>query len=177
VEVAGCVVILVFRMALSKTMNAKVSADISANEFEGAKGVYVLILAALLLLNGCMVRSESDVLGKYELKVGTSEIALEILPDKSFSEKIVWKNGNSINRSGKWSWANNGISLDQLWIPSEFAPDYILQADASASTNGQPKYTEPGHWFIGPEKHWGTITLSVFPDADIDFKMVSHAFR
>ena len=148
------------------------------NEFQVAKGVYLLILGALLSLNGCMmVRSESDVLGGYELKVGMSKIALEILPDKSFSEKIVWKNGNSINRSGKWSWANNGISFDQLWIPPEFAPDYILQADASVSASGQPKYTEPGHWLIRPERHWGTVTLSVFPDADIDFKMVSHAFR
>ena len=117
-----------------------------------------------------MVKSESDVLGEYELKSGNGRIALKVSPDKSFSETIFWSNGKVENRSGKWLWAENGISFDQLWIPSEFAPDYILQADASA--NKQPKYTEPGHWSMGVEKHWGTVMLPIFPDADVNFKMV-----
>jgi hypothetical protein len=119
-----------------------------------------------------MVRSESDVSGECELKGGNGKITLKVFPDKSFSEMIYWPNGKVDNRSGEWIWAENGISFDQLWIPSEFAPDYILQADASTKANKQPKYTEPGHWSMRAEKHWGTVTLPIFPDADINFKMV-----
>jgi len=138
-----------------------------------ARSVLLLILATLLFASGCtMVKSESDVLGEYELKVGKGKIELKILPDRSFSETIFWPTGKAENRSGKWLWAENGISFDQLWIPSEFAPDYILQADASAKENKQPKYTEPGHWFMRAEKHWGTVTLPIFPDADVSFEMV-----
>jgi len=119
-----------------------------------------------------MVKSESDVLGEYELKVGTGRIELKVSPDKSFSETIFWPSGKVDSRSGKWLWGEGGIGFDQLWIPREFAPDYILQADASAKTNKQPKYTEPGYWWGRPEKHWGTVTLPIFPDADVSFKMV-----
>ena len=119
-----------------------------------------------------MVKSESDVLGEYELRAERGKIVLNIAPDKSFSETIYWPNKQVESRSGKWLWSQNGISFDQLWIPSEFAPDYILQADASAKANKQPKYTDPGYWSIRPERHWGTVTLSIFPDADLNFKMV-----
>lgn len=135
-----------------------------------------LLVVVLLSLNGCMmVKSESDVLGRYELKVGANTISLKLSSDKSFTEEIAWQGGKVQNHSGKWLWVNEGISFDQLWIPREFAPEYILQADASASENKQPKYTEPGHWFIRPERHWGKVILPVFPDADTEFKMVSHA--
>lgn len=119
-----------------------------------------------------MVNSESDVLGEYELKAANGKIVLTVLPDRSFSETIVWPSRKVENRSGKWLWAENGISFDQLWIPSEFAPEYILRADAEAKANKQPKYTEPGHWSMRAEKHWGTVTLPIFPDADVNFKMV-----
>jgi hypothetical protein len=76
------------------------------------------------------------------------------------------------SRSGKWLWSQNGIGFDQLWIPPEFAPGYILQADASAKANKQPQYTEPGSSWGRPEKHWGTVILPIFPDADVNFKMV-----
>ena len=136
----------------------------------------MLIVAMLLSLNGCtMVKSESDVLGEYELKLGANKIALKVSADKSFSEEITWQGGKVQNHSGKWMWANEGISFDQLWIPPKFAPQYILQADASVRENKQPKYTEPGHWFIRPEKHWGKVILPIFPDADTEFKMVSQA--
>jgi hypothetical protein len=138
-----------------------------------ARNVRLLILAASLFMTGCsMVKSESDVLGEYELRTENGKIVLQVSPDKSFSETIYWPNGKVERRSGKWLWNQNGISFDQLWIPSEFAPDYILQADASAKANKQPKYTEPGHWSGRAEKHWGTVTLPIFPDADVNFKMI-----
>jgi len=132
--------------------------------------LFVLILAFMI---GCsQVRSQSDVIGEYELKVKTGRIELQLSPDGIFSETIFRPTGKVENRRGKWLWAEQGISFDQLWIPPEFAPDYILQADASANANKQPKYTEAGHWFIRPEKHWGSIILPIFPDADVMFKMV-----
>lgn len=135
--------------------------------------VLLLISAALILATGCsMVKSESDVVGEYELKVGNGRIALKVSPDRNFSETIFWPNGKVENRSGKWLWGEGGIGFDQLWIPPEFAPDYILQADAEARANKQPKYTEPGYSWGRPEKHWGTVTIPIFPDADVNFKMV-----
>lgn len=138
----------------------------------------MLVIALLLSLNGCMnVKSQSDVVGEYRLGVGANEITLKIFPDRRFSEKIVTQNGKIEDHSGKWSWANDNISFDQLWIPREFAPPYILRADSSAGANNQPKYTEPGHWVVSPEWHWGTVILPVFPDADTNFKMISHGSR
>ena len=142
-------------------------------QFRVISCAFLLMLMALLFLSGCsMVKSESDVLGEYELRAERGKIVLNVSPDKTFSETIYWPSEKVESRSGRWLWSQNGISFDQLWIPSEFAPDYILQADASAKANKQPKYTDPGHWSIRPERHWGTITLSIFPDADVNFKMV-----
>jgi hypothetical protein len=147
--------------------------EMRTTQFQPARSVLLLVLATLLFATGCtLVKSESDVLGEYELKVGKGKIVLKVSPDKSFSETICWPNGKVEDRSGKWLWNNHTINFDQLWTPSEFAPDYILQADASAKENKQPKYTEPGHWAIQPEKHWGTVTWPIFPDADVNFKMV-----
>jgi hypothetical protein len=146
--------------------------------FQPARIVLLVVLATFLFTNGCtMVRSESDVLGEYELKVGTGKIELKILPDKSFSERIFWSTGKVENRSGKWVWTENGIGFDQLWIPPEFAPDYILRADAEATANRQPKYTEPGYSWGRPEKHWGTVMIPIFPDADVRFQMIRKFHR
>src|SRR5277367_4051550 len=118
-----------------------------------ARFMRLLILVASLFMTGCtLVKSESDVLGEYELRAGNGKIVLQVSPDKNFSETIYWPTGKVESLSGKWLWNKHIINFDQLWIPSEFAPDYILQADASAKANKQPKYTEPGHWAIQPER-------------------------
>jgi hypothetical protein len=141
-----------------------------------ARSVLLLTLAASLFMTGCtIVKSESDVMGEYELRAGDGKIVLQVSPDKNFSETIYWPTGKVESRSGKWLWNKHIINFDQLWIPPAFAPDYILQADASAEK--QPKYTEPGHWAIQPERHWGTVTLSIFPDADVNFKMTRRYSR
>lgn len=138
-----------------------------------ARGIFPFILTASLVLSGCsMVKSESDVRGTYELRAASGKIVLNVSPHMSFYETIYWPSGRIESRSGNWQWAGSGISFDQLWIPSEFAPDYILQADSSPVPNRQPKYTEPGHWFVRAEKHWGIVTLPIFPNADINFEMV-----
>lgn len=81
-----------------------------------ARSVLLLVLATLLFASGCtLVKSESDVLGEYELKVGKGKIELKILPDRSFSETIFSPTGRVESRSGKWLWAENGISFDRLW--------------------------------------------------------------
>ena len=121
----------------------------------------LVILAALLCLTRCtLVRSESDVWGEYELKVGNGKIELKVSPDRRFSETILWPDGKVATRSGQRLWNENRVSLDPLWIPPAFAPDYILRADASAAK--QPKYTESGHWAIQPEKHWEPLHFRFF---------------
>lgn len=140
-------------------------------QFQVARSVRLLLLTTLLCTTGCrFVKSESDVLKEYELKARKGKIELKVLPNRSFSETIFWPAGKVESRSGHWLWNKDILNFDQLWIPSAFAPEYILQADESAGK--QPKYTDPGHWAIRPEKHWGTVTLPIFPDADVSFQMV-----
>lgn len=138
----------------------------SANAFR-----LTLPVAMLLFMTGCsMVKSRSDVVGNYRLNTKKGKITLQLLQDGHLSEVIVWPSGRQETRSGNWSWSEskNVLNLDQLWIPREFAPDYIQEADASAKDGA--KYTEPGHWTMRPEKHWGAVILSVFPDNEESFE-------
>jgi len=139
----------------------------------------LLSLVLLAILNcsqfGCYsVRSEPDIIGIYELKVGDNQIHLNVLPGGSFTEIIKWGSGKSDERQGKWYWNNGSIALDGLWIPEAFAPDYIIRADAQNDPK-QAKYLEPGNWAVSAERHWGTVILSIFPDADVNFRMVKRA--
>lgn len=136
--------------------------------------ILAVFCAALV---GCYsVKSKSEIVGVYELQVGRDRISLMVSPDQSFTETIQWASGKAEKRTGKWYWNRGSVSFDSLWIPKSFAPDYIEQADAESSSS-QPKYTDPGTWAVSAEHHWGTITLTIFPDADIYFKMVSHPPR
>jgi hypothetical protein len=117
-----------------------------------------------------------DVIGLYELKVGNDQISLDVASDQSFTETIRWASGKVEQRKGKWYWNRSSVAFDGLWIPKSFAPDYIEAADAKSGSK-QPKYTDPGNWSVSAEKHWGKVTLAVFPDADIYFKMVGHSSR
>jgi hypothetical protein len=70
---------------------------------QAARSVLLLVLATLLFASGCtLVKSESDVLGEYELKVGKGKLELKILPDRSFSETIFWP-----TRSTEWGLRSN----------------------------------------------------------------------
>jgi hypothetical protein len=140
-----------------------------------------MAVASLVALSSTLVacyyvRSKSDVVGFYELKVGHDLISLEIAPDERFAETIRWASGKVEKRTGTWHLNNGYLDFDELWIPKSFAPDYILQADSESGPN-QPKYTEPGHWTLSAESHWGTITMPIFPDADINFRKVAHSSR
>jgi hypothetical protein len=139
-------------------------------QFRAVTWVLLLNIAPLFFLIGCYtITSESDVIGEYRLD-GNGKIELKVLPDKTFSETIFWPSGKIEKISGKWEWHQSGISFDQLWIPAEFAPNYIRQTDAHSEN--QPKYTEPGSWSMTPESHWGTATLPIFPDDELNFKMI-----
>ena len=132
--------------------------------------LYLLLTLASMFAAGCsMVDSRSDVVGNYRLETKGGEISLRLSEDGHFSETIRWASGKQDTRSGSWYWSEKVINFDQLWIPREFTPSYIQDADASAK--GQPKYTEPGQWTVTPERHWGTIILSIFPDNDENFRM------
>jgi hypothetical protein len=76
--------------------------------------------------------------------------------------------GQVDKRTGRWDWGAGRLSFDELSIPKSFAPNYLRPTESS----GSPKYTEPGHWSISPENHWGTVVLPIFPNEDVNFKMV-----
>jgi hypothetical protein len=129
----------------------------------------LLIFAVSAFMVGCsMVTSREALVGKYRLNTKSGSITLDLSEDGHFFETIVRPSGAKDTVAGSWSWNQNVLNFDRLWIPREFAPDYIQQADALAKD--QPKYTEPGHWGMRPEKHWGTVILSIFPDNDENFR-------
>jgi hypothetical protein len=89
--------------------------------FQPARIVLLVVLATFLFTNGCtMVRSESDVLGEYELKVGTGKIELKILWDKSFSERIFWSTGKvekpfgKMGMGRKWNWFRSAMDSSRV---------------------------------------------------------------
>jgi hypothetical protein len=138
-----------------------------------------MFVASLVALSSALVacysvRSKPDVVGFYQLKGEHDLISLEIGPDERFTETIRWASGKVEKRTGAWRWNNGFLSFDELWIPRSFAPDYILQADAESGPT-MPKYTEPGHWVLSAESHWGTVTLQVFED--VSFRMVERSSR
>jgi hypothetical protein len=137
-------------------------------------GWFLLTVMVATALVGCVpVRARSEVVGVYELNGGKQKITLEVFPSETFTETIIFASGQTERRTGGWHWAPGRIGFDGLWIPKSFAPDYILHAD-SAAKGTQPKFTDAGYWSLSAENHWGTMTLPIFPDADIGFTMVRH---
>lgn len=132
----------------------------------------LLLIVALLLPNGACVdvQSRAGVVGTYQLDSNHRQIVLELSSDGNFTETISYRKGEMTKHVGRWDFkpANHDVTFDSLWIPKEFAPDYILDADENSK--GQPKYTEPGSWIVTPTYEWGTVTLNVLPDADISFR-------
>jgi hypothetical protein len=123
-------------------------------------------------LVGCwMVTSRADVIGQYGLSAGGGRISLTLSSDGTFIENVLWASGKVESLTGTWKWSNGDLAFDNLWIPRAFAPDYIIQADSRQTSDG-PKYTEPGHWSVSAERHWGKVTIAVFPGADVEFKIV-----
>ena len=135
--------------------------------------IAALAVAMVLTLNGCTLNpSRADVLGKYELKgTDAGAITLSLRGDGTYSESIISPSNREDHRSGTWTLSGGSVNLNELWIPKEFAPDYIIQADEQKSPP-MPKYTEPGYWSLSAEKRWGVVFLTVFPDDDIEFKRV-----
>lgn len=129
-------------------------------------------LASMLTLIGCTLNpSRADVLGRYELRGSKAgRITLSLRGDGTYSEDISWPSNREDHRSGIWTLSGSDVNLSELWIPREFAPDYIIKADEQ--TAPMPKYTKPGHWSLSGEKRWGVVFLTVFPDADIEFKKI-----
>jgi hypothetical protein len=97
---------------------------------------------------------------------------LSLQEDCTYSEEISWPSTRRDHLSGIWSLRDGNVEVIGLWIPKEFAPDYIIAADEQASPH-LPKYTEPLNWNLSAEKRWGVAFLTVFPDADVEFKRVS----
>jgi hypothetical protein len=130
--------------------------------------IFGLCLLCLCLSACWRVRSRPDVIGHYELGSGGQEISLEIRPNGTYEEIITTAHVVVDRRAGKWQWATGRVDFSSLWIPRTFAPDYIIQADATSGPE-EFKYTEPGHWSLGAEKHFGQVILVVFPKADVNF--------
>lgn len=131
---------------------------------------WLLIVALLLPEGACLdVTSRAGVVGTYQLGSNHQRIVLELSSDGNFTETIRYRKGEVTKHVGRWDFKPpDSMRFESLWIPKEFAPDYILDADENSK--GQPKYTEPGFWIVTPTYEWGSVTLDVFPDADISFR-------
>jgi hypothetical protein len=139
------------------------------------------LLAAIVvtwgLVGSCYpVRSKGAAIGIFELKGKAGAIRLEISPAGTFTETVLDGSGQVQKLEGSWTWSDGRVGFDGLWIPKAFAPDSFVKADAAAPV-GTFRYTEPGHWVVTTEKHWGTVVLPIFPDWDIEFKKVADLDR
>ena len=128
----------------------------------------------MLTLAGCTLNpSRADVVGRYELRgIKSGSISLSLRGDGTYIEEIGWPSTRRDHLSGIWTLRDGNMQMSGLWIPKEFAPDYIIAADKRASPL-MPKYTEPGNWNLSAEKRWGVAFLSVLPDEDVEFKKIS----
>jgi hypothetical protein len=130
-----------------------------------------IICALFTTLSGCAVRSETELIGRYRLGSVEQGIVLDIRPDHTFAETITVGGARLPQHTGTWFLAGSSADFDPLWIPKEFAPEYIVQADANAA-RGEAKFTQPGNWTMSPERYWGRTSLEVFPDEGVSFRMV-----
>jgi hypothetical protein len=139
--------------------------------------IAVSIAALVFMLNGCTLNpSKASVLGAYDLRgIKAGRITLTLRGDGTYSEVIRWPSQREDRENGNWTLSGGDVNLSGLWIPREFAPDYIVEADERSSAPRMPKFTEPGNWSLSAEMRWGVVFLTVFPDADIEFKKVSVA--
>jgi hypothetical protein len=136
-------------------------------------GLCILLATTCFLVACYSVSSKSDVVGAYELSGASGKLALDLFSDGRFVESIEDSKSSTVQKqTGTWFWSGGRISFDNLWIPDSFAPKEIRFAD-SHSDQSQPRYTEPGHWVLRPESHWGTVVIEVFDD--VSFKKVKHA--
>ncbi|MCA2964782.1 MAG: hypothetical protein INH40_12825 [Acidobacteriaceae bacterium] len=133
------------------------------------------VLVAMVLIGCTQSISREKLVGTYHLQhPQAGMIELILLSDGSFAETIRPVNGQLVRREGRWlppDEKNRALGLEGLWIPREFAPDYILMADEM--NKGGVQYTAPGYWVGKPEQRLGKVTIPVFPDADIKFERVS----
>jgi hypothetical protein len=114
--------------------------------------------------------SERSLVGFYQLRHASGVIDLELLPEGKFIETIRPCAGAVSIRRGTWSPPSrsaNQIGLEGLWIPQEFVPDYLLDADV-ASRDGV-KFSEPGYWVLRPNYEFGALIIPLFPDAGVRF--------
>lgn len=122
--------------------------------------------------------SKEALVGSYRLSANAGFIDLELFVDGSMVETIHARNGALTIRKGKWTPPSGDYSqmgLDGLWVPTDFAPDYIQQADKYDGSG--PKYSELGYWVLTPIYESGRIVLPIFPDSDIQFERVPVAGR
>lgn len=137
-----------------------------------ARLVAASIAALVLTLGGCSLNpSRAVVVGNYELRgIKAGRITLSLRDDGTFREEIGWPSNRKDHVSGFWWLRGGDVDFSGLWIPKEFAPGYIIEADERTSPP-MPEYTNPGHWSLSAEKKWGGVFLSVFED--VEFKKVS----
>lgn len=140
------------------------------NTFVRSAAITVMILF-IWLSSGCREPlSKESIAGYYTLVVAAGTIELDLHSDGSFRETIRPVGKPSTTRNGGWAAPDSTspqIGLDGLWIPREFAPEFIQRADASSK--GVTKYTEPGYWIAKPSYEFGKIVIPIFPDADVKF--------
>jgi hypothetical protein len=128
-----------------------------------------LLLALFIYLPSCTrFLSEADIVGTYSLQVGNQMILLRMYPDNSYEEKIIFSPSKVEAIRGKWAWKQGDLTFDSFWVPIEFAPASIAEADRRAQP-GSPRSTDPGGMQTFLTRRAGKLAISLFGD---DFDVV-----
>lgn len=118
--------------------------------------------------------SKESLIGHYRLAGKAGTIDLELAADGAFVQTVRFEDGTRSVRRGRWvppSSANSTVGLDGLWIPREFCPGYLNEADTRK--DGHPKCSDPGYWVGKPYRALGKIVLPMFPDENMNFERVT----
>jgi len=121
------------------------------------------LLSLLCYQIGCFViSSEQKVIGTYELKVNSTNLTLDIFSNHTFIETVRESGLETKRVSGHWAWTG-ALAIDSLYIPRSIVPQELSKLST---------YSESDHSVFWPEWHFGTVILPIFPDENINFRMI-----
>jgi len=123
-----------------------------------------------MLCSCAAIDSERNAVGAYEMSSGRNRITLRVCGDHTFAEEITIPGKSTYRHKGRWEWRHGYVDFDELWVPKEFTPQSMIDADAGTAP-GLPRITEPRENSLGAEIRFGRKILEVFPDSGPNFDM------
>ena len=86
-----------------------------------------------MLCSCAAIDSERNAVGAYEMSSGRNRITLRVCGDHTFAEEITIPGKSTYRHKGRWEWRHGYVDFDELWVPKEFTPQSMIDADAGTA--------------------------------------------